>query len=341
MKNTGYHLLAILTIAIWGVTFVNTKVLLQHGLQPMEIFLLRFIVAYLCIWTISPKTVRSDCWKDEGLFLILGFVGGTTYFVAENTAIGLTYVNNVSFIVCTAPLITMLLAILFVRSVKATVPLVLGSLTALVGVGLVIYNGHFVLRLNPLGDMLALTAAFSWAIYSLVIKKVSSRYSATFITRKVFFYGILTVLPLFLAQPWQFPLRSLLLPGVWMNLLFLSVVASFLCFLWWSVAVKKIGALSTSNYVYLNPITTVMGSAVFLREPMTVMAYAGSALILLGVFIANHKMSEENVSADRHPPGSSRASGPHGSALTPSGRKSTKPIGYRKKICNFVLRKSE
>ena len=292
MKNLGFHLLAILTIAIWGVTFVNTKVLLQHGLQPMEIFLLRFIVAYLCIWTISPRRVLSDSWKDEALFFILGLVGGTVYFVAENTAIGLSYVNNVSFIVCTAPLITMLLAILFIKSVKATVPLVLGSLIALAGVAIVIYNGHFVLRLNPLGDFLALTAAFSWAIYSLVIKKVSNRYSATYITRKVFFYGILTVIPLFFFKPWEFPLEGFRQPAVWMNLLFLSVVASFLCFLWWSVAVKKIGALPTSNYVYLNPVTTVGASALVLNEPMTVMAWVGSALILLGVFIANRHSAE-------------------------------------------------
>ena len=294
MKNIGYHVLAVITIAIWGVTFVNTKVLLQQGLQPMEIFLLRFIVAYLCIWTISPKRIKSQSWKDEARFFILGLVGGTAYFVAENTAIGLTYVNNVAFIVCTAPLITMLLAILFTKSVKATVPLIVGSLTALVGVGMVVYNGHFVLRLNPLGDMLALASAISWAIYSLVIKKVSSRYSATFITRKVFFYGILTVIPLFLLKPWQFPLERLFLPVVWINLLFLSVVASFLCFLWWSVSVKKIGAISTSNYVYLNPITTIIASALFLQEPMTLMAYVGSALILAGVFIANRKVREED-----------------------------------------------
>ena len=232
MGKIGYHLLAILTIAIWGVTFVNTKVLLQQGLQPMEIFLLRFIVAYLCIWFISPKKVKSQSFKDEMLFFILGLVGGTVYFVAENTAIGLTYVNDVAFIVCTAPLITMFLSILFTKSVKATIPLVIGSLIAMVGVGMVIYNGHFVLQLNPLGDMLALAAAFSWAIYSLVIKKVSYKYKATFITRKVFFYGILTVLPLFLLKPWSFPLGHLALPVVWINLMFLSVVASFLCFLW-------------------------------------------------------------------------------------------------------------
>ena len=292
MSKIGYHLLAILTIAIWGVTFVNTKVLLQQGLQPTEIFLLRFVLAYLCIWPISPKSIKPQKWTDELWFFILGLVGGTIYFIAENPALALTYVNNVSFIVCTAPLITMLLAILFVKSVKATLPLTIGSAVALVGVGMVIYNGHFVLQLNPLGDLLALAAAFSWAIYSLVIKKVSSRYSATFITRKVFFYGIITILPILLLSDWQFPLEQLQKPIVWANLLFLSVVASFLCFLWWSIAVKKLGALATSNYVYLNPVTTIIASALFLNEPMTAMAYAGSALILIGVFVANHKIVE-------------------------------------------------
>ena len=94
MKHLGFHLLAILTIAIWGITFINTKILLLQGLQPMEIFLLRFIVAYLCIWPITPKTIKSQSWKDEGMFFMLGLMGGTVYFVAENTAIGLTLVSG-------------------------------------------------------------------------------------------------------------------------------------------------------------------------------------------------------------------------------------------------------
>jgi len=297
-----YHLLAFITIAIWGVTFVCTKVLLQHGLHPTEIFLLRFIIAYCCIWTISPRQISSSSWKDEALFAVLGLTGGSLYFIAENTALQLSYANNVSFIVCTAPLITMLLASLpFLTPIQGkkglhspmTILGWIGSLTALLGVAIVIYNGHFVLKLNPLGDFLALVAGFSWAVYSLIIKKVSDRYTATFITRKVFFYGIITVLPMFIIKPWQCPLENMLAPTVWMNVLFLSVVASFLCFLWWSIAVKKIGALRTSNYVYLNPVTTVVASALFLDEPMTAIAYVGSALILLGVYIANQKTIEQ------------------------------------------------
>ena len=110
----------------------------------------------------------------------------------------------------------------------------------------------------------------------------------------MFFYGIVTVIPLFLFKPWHFPLAGLLQPTVFLNLLFLSLVASFLCFLWWNVAVKKLGAISTSNYIYLNPVTTVLASALFLNEPMTPMAYAGSALILIGVYVANRQTPDPN-----------------------------------------------
>lgn len=281
------HIIAIATVLCWGGTFINTKVLLLGGLQPQEIFVIRFFLAYISIWFISPHKLMCNNWKDEALMILLGISGGSMYFLSENMAVGITYVNNVAFIVCTAPLITTCIAIAMVKSVKASPRLIIGSLTALMGVGVVIFNGHFVLHLNPLGDILALTAAFCWAIYSILMKRASSRYGSVFITRKVFFYGLVTILPVFIFKPWNFPLSGFARPEIWMNLLFLGFVASFVCFMLWSWAIGQIGAMKTSNYVYLNPITTVIVSALFLNEPMTTMAYIGSALILSGVYIAN------------------------------------------------------
>ncbi len=282
-----YHLIAIIVVLIWGCTFVNSKELLLHGMRPEEIFFIRFLMAYVCIWFCSPKKVWSKDWKDELTMALLGITGGSLYFLSENWAVGISYTNNVSFIVCTAPLITTLLGFLFIKDIKATPGLVAGSITALLGTAIVIFNGKFILHLNPLGDLLALVAAISWAVYSLLIKEVSHRYSATFITRKVFFYGIITILPVFLVRPWNFPLDGFRQPVIWGNLLFLGVIASFACFFIWSYIIKKIGAISASNYIYINPISTVICSAIVLSEPMTWMAYLGSALILLGVFIAN------------------------------------------------------
>ena len=281
------HFLAAVVVLIWGCTFINSKLLLNHGMEAHEIYALRFLFAYVCILFISPRKLWSDSWQDELRMFVLGITGGTLYFITENEAVRIGYVNNVSFIVCTAPMVTTLLALIFIKEVKATRNLVVGTILATLGVGFVIFNGHFVLNLNPLGDMLALCACLCWAIYSILLKNVSEKYSAVFITRKVFFYGLVTVLPVFIFSPWHFSLNSFMRPVVWGNLLFLGFVASFMCFVLWSWVSKQLGALVASNYIYLNPISTVIFSAIFLGETMTPMAFIGSSMILFGVYLSN------------------------------------------------------
>lgn len=281
------HFLAAVVVLIWGCTFINSKLLLNHGMEAHEIYALRFLFAYVCILFISPRKLWSESWQDELRMFVLGITGGTLYFITENEAVRIGYVNNVSFIVCTAPMVTTLLALIFIKEVKATRNLVVGTILATLGVGFVIFNGHFVLNLNPLGDMLALCACLCWAIYSILLKNVSEKYSAVFITRKVFFYGLVTVLPVFIFSPWHFSLNSFMRPVVWGNLLFLGFVASFMCFVLWSWVSKQLGALVASNYIYLNPISTVVFSAIFLGETMTPMAFIGSSMILFGVYLSN------------------------------------------------------
>lgn len=281
------HFLAAVVVLIWGCTFINSKLLLNHGMEAHEIYALRFLFAYVCILFISSRKLWSESWQDELRMFVLGITGGTLYFITENEAVRIGYVNNVSFIVCTAPMVTTLLALIFIKEVKATRNLVVGTILATLGVGFVIFNGHFVLNLNPLGDMLALCACLCWAIYSILLKNVSEKYSAVFITRKVFFYGLVTVLPVFIFSPWHFSLNSFMRPVVWGNLLFLGFVASFMCFVLWSWVSKQLGALVASNYIYLNPISTVVFSAIFLGETMTPMAFIGSSMILFGVYLSN------------------------------------------------------
>ena len=200
LKHGYYHLIAILTVAIWGLTFISTKVLINHGLTPQEIFFYRFLIAYTGIWVISPKRLFTGNWKDELWLVAGGIFGGSLYFFTENTALGITQASNVSFIICTAPLLTTILSLLFYKSEKASKGLIYGSLLALMGVGLIVFNGSFVLKISPIGDLLTLLAALSWAFYSLIIKKMAGRYPTVFITRKIFFYGVLTILPASVAS---------------------------------------------------------------------------------------------------------------------------------------------
>lgn len=287
--NFIYHVIAILIVCIWGVTFISTKVLITCGLSPQEIFFLRFLIAYIGIWFISPRTLWTNHWKDELWLLAGGVTGGSFYFLTENTALGITLATNVSFIVCTAPLLTTLLFLFIYRKERATRQLIGGSLVALVGVALVVYNGSFVLKISPLGDFLTLLAAFSWAFYSLIMKKMTMRYPILFVTRKIFFYGVLTILPAFIINPWQFPLDGFLRTEVIFNLLFLSVVASLVCYAVWNVVLVRLGTLRASNYIYLNPVSTSIGSALLLGEPITVVSIVGAALILSGVYVSGRR----------------------------------------------------
>lgn len=285
-KNYTYHIIAILVVGIWGLTFISTKVLIGHGLSPQEIFLLRFLVAYVGIWFISPRKLLANNWKDELWFVLGGITGGSLYFLTENMALEITLATNVAFIVCTAPLLTTILSLLIYKKEKATRNLIGGSLLALVGVALVVYNGSFVLKISPLGDCLTLMAALSWAFYSLIMKKMAGRYRTTFITRKIFFYGILTIFPAFLMRPWQFDVTQLLQPSILLNLLFLGVLASLACFVLWNIVLQQLGTVRASNYIYLNPLFTLVGSAMLLGERLTIVALIGAVLILGGVYLA-------------------------------------------------------
>ncbi|GAB1359220.1 DMT family transporter [Porphyromonadaceae bacterium] len=284
-----YHLAALITITIWGVTFVSTRTLLDSGLLPSEIFFIRFVMAYLMLWIFNPRIELPRSWRDELLFVAVGATGGSIYFLTENTALQHTLVSNVGLIVTTAPLLTAFAAHVSVKGERLHKNLLVGAAVAMLGVALVIFNGNFILQLNPLGDILALSAAASWAVYTVIIKRLAQKYSMRMITRRVFFYGIITLLPWFLYEPMNISVDLLLETKVWANLLFLGIIASAVCFIVWNVAIKHLGSIRTNNYIYFTPIVTLLSANIVLGEIITPLAIVGAVLIIGGVYWAERK----------------------------------------------------
>ena len=280
-----YHLLALLTVIIWGTTFVATKVLLQHGLGPIDIMFYRFLLAYFCLLVISHKRLWADNWKDEGMLMLAGLTGGTLYFIAENTAIGISQASNVALLVCTTPIFTALLTH-FIYKEPLRKNMMIGSFIALIGVGLVVFSGSVILKINPLGDFLSILASLMWAVYCLILKPLGNRYPTVFITRKVFLYSILSLLVYFLFDPLCMQADVLIQPVVMYNLLFLGIVASMLCFIAWNTAVKALGPSHTANYIYIQPMSTLVLSSIILSEVITLTSLIGAACIIGGIYLA-------------------------------------------------------
>lgn len=285
----GWHLLAIATIFVWGTTFASTKTLLAHGLTPPEIMMERFIIAYVCILPFCHKKWFANSLWDEFRMLLLGVTGGSLYFLTENTALSYTTSSNVALIVCITPLITSLLTIILFKEVKLTRSLAIGSLVALLGEAFVVLNGNFLVEINPLGDALAFSAALCWAVYSVLLRPLCPHYDILFMTRKIFFYGLLSMLPVILhGGSEHLHLEALSSPVVWGNLLFLGVVASFGCFFSWNMVLKKLDLVVAGNYMYSQPLVSLACSVAILHEPLTPIALLGAVFILFGIWFADH-----------------------------------------------------
>lgn len=283
------YVIAFAIVVIWGCTFVQTKLLINSGLCPEEIFFYRFVLAYLLMLPLSGKKMMLDGWKDELIAISLGLTGGSLYFVTENYALAFGYCSNVALIVCLTPLITTIIVGCLYPSERIGRSGVVGSVVALVGMALVVFNGNFILKLSPLGDLLAFAACLCWALYSLAIKRLQGKYSNMLITRKVFGYGLLTMMPWLLFRGVN--TEALITGGtiVWGNLVFLGCVASMLCFLGWNWCLGKLGTVRATNLLYLNPVVAITTSALVLGENVTWIAICGAVLILIGLVCIDRK----------------------------------------------------
>lgn len=286
-KKLFLNLLALITVVIWATTFISSKILLKT-FTPLEVMFYRFVIAYFLLLIIHPKFHKIESIKEESMFLLAGITGGSLYFLTENTAVKISQVSNVSLILATAPIITALLAHFFTKGEKLSKNLFLGFIVAISGVFLVIFNGNFMLKLNPLGDILALGAAISWSVYSITTKKFGSKYNPLYLTRKIFFYALLTMIPFLFTSEFNFDVNKILTFKSLSNLLFLGIVASSLCYVVWNFAVDKLGVIKTNNYIYLIPAITLIFSVLILNEKITLFSSLGAILIFLGVYISEH-----------------------------------------------------
>ena len=283
------HIAAIVTVAMWGYSFVSSKVLLDNGLGPVHIYFYRFVLAYLMVLFISHKRLWASNWRDEGLFVVCALTSGSLYFIAENTALQYTLTTTVALLTSLSPLITTMLVGLVYKTEKFGIGTWLGSAIAVAGVACVVFNSSTSLEVRPLGDFLALAAAFSWAFYSLILRRLNAHYDVWFITRKTFFYGILTSIPFLIFEPESQSVATIISrPEVYANLLFLGLGASTIAYVLWAYTVKTVGAVKANNYMYLQSIVTLIVSAIVLGEHVNFIGYLGIFLILAGLWAGDN-----------------------------------------------------
>ena len=293
-KKAAGHVIALLTITVWGTTFVATKTLLEHY-DALQMMLMRFFIAWAVLWALTRRWEKIRCIRDELGIFALSLSGVTLYYFFENTALSFTQASNVSIILAAAPIFTAILAHLFTGDEKLKARTWAGFAIAIAGVALVVFNGTYVLKLNPLGDALSILAALSWAVYSVLLKKYVQIYDNMILTRKMAFYSLLVTVPIAIAKTGFPPLAPLKHAENLFCILFLGVLGSAVCYVTWNVAIKRIGVVNTNNYIYLNPFVTMVAAALVLHEKITGAGIVGAVLIVGGILVSEYQGGEKGL----------------------------------------------
>lgn len=287
-KTAAGHLAALVTILIWGTTFISTKVLLQD-FQPIEILFFRFVLGLIALFLVYPRPLKGTSLRQELTFAAAGLSGVCLYYLLENIALTYTMASNVGVIISVAPFFTALLSRLFLKqegTLRAN--FFIGFLAAMAGIGFISFNGA-AMELNPAGDLLALLAAFLWACYSILTRIISGfGYPTIPATRRIFLYGILFMVPTLFLFNFRLEPGRFVNPVYLLNILFLGLGASALCFVTWNFSVRVLGAVKTSVYIYLVPVITIAASVLILHEPFTALTGLGTVLTLAGLFISQN-----------------------------------------------------
>lgn len=282
------HLCAFFTIFIWGTTFISTKVLLQN-FNPIEILFYRFIIGYVFLWLIRPKTLHTGSFKMEFQFMMAGLMGICLNYLFENMALLYTGAAIVSVIVSASPFMIGFLAYIFLKQ-KWNQYFVIGFVIAISGIAMICFSDEPLAEFHWLGQLISIGACFVWAAYGLFSEGINKQnFDVILVTRRLFFYGLVFVVPLYLAKGrWEsiFYLKNPVYAG---NILYLGVCACALSFITWNFAISILGTVMTNIYVYLLPVVTIVMSTLILKEKITLPIIIGTVLTLIGLALSERK----------------------------------------------------
>ncbi|VBB08967.1 Hypothetical protein LUCI_4253 [Lucifera butyrica] len=299
MSERRINLLMVLTALFWSGAFITGKIAVRE-FPAFALTFFRFLFALPLIFSIlyirEPENMlpRGKQWRP---LIILGFVGTFCYHALFFTALQYTTAINSSLIGAMNPMVTTLLAALFF-SEQLTPRRITGVILSFCGVFLVITNADWRLisdfRFNG-GDLLMLLAVCSWAVYSLLSRRYMKEYGLTpfMVTAYTFFICVILAVPFMV---WENPATYLLSAtlGGWMSIVYMSVFASVLGYLFQMVAIQHIGAARAAMFINLVPVFTIIQSVFLLGESFSFYKLIGASIIITGVYLATRPQAENS-----------------------------------------------
>jgi drug/metabolite transporter (DMT)-like permease len=277
-------------IFIWGVNFPIIKMVLKE-IPPLAFNAIRFglgsVVISILLFIIEGwKTIPLKDWLG---IVLLGFITNLLYQLAFINGIAITHAGIASILTSTSPLWTAFLAWIF-KIEKISKWVIYGIILAFSGIIVMVIGGGKSLEVgnNLMGELLILTASCLWAVGTLVSKKLLEKYSPLRITAFSMFIGSIGIViagyPQFSSHNW-----STVSDFVWLLILLTTIFPIVFGYVFWSTAVKHIGATKTSTFGNLVPVIAFISAYMILDETVSSFQILGAGIIFTGIWISRKR----------------------------------------------------
>jgi drug/metabolite transporter (DMT)-like permease len=282
--HTRSMLLLLLTMTVWGSTFVVTKGLIELW-PPFTLALVRVGTGTLVLLPLAIARHQRGSHLPWGTIWFMGSLGVTLYYLTFNLSMVYVSASQGALVQASIPAMTALVAVVWLRE-RATAMRWLGIGLSVAGVLIVFSGNGSTPGQSPLlGNSLMFASVVCWALYTSLAKRVAN-FEPLVITVCVMGTGTLLLLPFSAYEIVNEGLAPLPAKG-WLGVLYLGSIASGLAYALYNASLRHLDASEVGVYTNLIPVVGVLTGIVFLGEPMSMRAILGGAVVMLGVWITS------------------------------------------------------
>lgn len=293
MKNTLIgSLFLILASSIWGGMYVVVKVVVAV-IPPLELVWMRYFIALIALVIIGLVTRQN--WRIQrrhfGIIFAISLIGYVISIVTQETGTMLSTAQMGAIITSTTPAFMVLFASLILKerlTLKKAISVSLATIGVITIVGIDDINMS-----SMLGGISLIIAALTWALMSVLIKRVPSDYSQIVVTTYATFIAFVVLTPFVIPRLPQIDPNDLMDPTIWGGLLYLGIISTSIAFLLWNRGLQMLNASSGGIFFFFQPVVGTLLGWLILGETISITFWIGSILILLGVLIVINDRPEE------------------------------------------------
>lgn len=295
-KNKIYTLM-VCSAVFWAGAFIAGKYTVPY-ISTFTLTFLRFFYATIILLFVMKRSSVDFKLEKEKLpvFLFTGIVGMFGYHVLFFTALKYTTAINSSIIAATNPMVTTLLAVVFLRS-RLGAKQVFGIVLSFVGVILTITGADLSVLHSfsfNAGDIWMLAAVAAWAAYSVFSKSRGKGIQPIVLTFYSFLVCTILLIPFVIYErPWEYLFT--IPASAHLAVLYMSVFPSVIGYLVQQMAIKEIGPSKASVFVNLVPVFSIILAVLILGEDLEPVKLLTAALIIAGVYICQRDLSPEKA----------------------------------------------